>query len=59
MSEEDKNIKLTEKTAKNRENRVFEEKYLYYAEILFSDEEGKYNEIVEKDLKEFGYIKNN
>ncbi len=43
---------------KLKKNRDFEEKYLYYAEILYSDEKGKYKEIVEKDLKEFGYIKN-
>ncbi len=44
---------------KLKKDRVFEEKYLYYAEILYSDEKGKYKEIIEKDLKEFGYIKNN
>lgn len=42
---------------KLKKNKKFEEKYLYYAEILYSNEKGKYKEIIKKDLKEFGYIK--
>lgn len=44
---------------KLKEDRAYEEKYLYYAEILYSDKDGKYKEVIEKDLKEFGYLKNN
>ena len=38
-------------------NKKFEDKYLYYAKILYEGKNGKYKELVEKDLKNFGYIK--
>jgi len=40
-----------------RQDKKIEEKYLYYAEILFMDKNSKYKGFIEKDLKEFGYIK--
>ena len=52
-------IKVIYDIYKNRlkENKSFEDKYLYYAEILFMGKNEKYKEFVEKDLKDFGYIK--
>ena len=52
-------IKVIYEIYKNRlkENKSFEEKYLYYAEILLMGKNEKYKEFVEKDLKDFGYIK--
>lgn len=40
-----------------KNNKEFEEKYLYYAEILYSMKNSRYKVFIEKDLQEFGYIK--
>lgn len=41
---------------KLKNDKNFENKYLYYAEILYSNEKSRYKEMVEDDLKDLGYI---
>ena len=35
-------------------NKEYLEEYLYYAEILYKEQSGKYKQLVEDDLKELG-----
>lgn len=42
---------------KLKKNKIFEEKYFYYAEILYNTKNEKYKKIVERDLKDLGYKK--
>lgn len=42
---------------KLKRNKIFEGKYFYYAEILYSTKNERYKKIVERDLKDLGYKK--